>query len=157
MFSKIIDRKIRIAVVGCGRISAKHFEAIKQHNSELELVAVCDVLPVTLEAISKEQDVPGYQKLEDMLAKESLDVIALCSPSGLHSSQTEAAARAGVHVISEKPMATRWSDGVRMVKACDEAGVRLFIVKQNRRNTTLQLLKRAINEKRFLGTSTRVL
>jgi len=46
-------------------------------------------------------------------------------------------------------MATRWSDGVRMVQACDDAGVRLFVVKQNRRNTTLQLLKRAVSEKRF--------
>jgi len=51
--------------------------------------------------------------------------------------------------MTEKPMATRWNDGVAMVKACDEAGVRLFVVKQNRRNTTLQLLRRAIEEKRF--------
>jgi UDP-N-acetyl-2-amino-2-deoxyglucuronate dehydrogenase len=59
------------------------------------------------------------------------------------------AAKAGKHVITEKPMATRWADGVRMVKACDEARVRLFVVKQNRRNATLQLLKRAVDEKRF--------
>jgi len=58
-------------------------------------------------------------------------------------------AEAGVHVLTEKPMATRWSDGVRMVKACDAANVRLFVVKQNRRNSTLQLLKRAVEEKRF--------
>jgi UDP-N-acetyl-2-amino-2-deoxyglucuronate dehydrogenase len=59
------------------------------------------------------------------------------------------AAAAGVNVVTEKPMATRWHDGLRMVRACDEANVRLFVVKQNRRNTTLQLLKRAIREKRF--------
>jgi UDP-N-acetyl-2-amino-2-deoxyglucuronate dehydrogenase len=51
--------------------------------------------------------------------------------------------------MTEKPMATRWHDGVRMVKACDEAGVRLFVVKQNRRNATLQLLKKAIEHDRF--------
>jgi len=52
-------------------------------------------------------------------------------------------------VMTEKPMTTRWQDGVRMVRACDDANVRLFVVKQNRRNTTLQLLKRAVEEKRF--------
>ncbi len=71
------------------------------------------------------------------------------------------AAQHKVHVMTEKPMATRWNDGVNMVKACDRMGVRLFVVKQNRRNTTLQLLKRAVTEKRFgqdpHGASERVL
>jgi UDP-N-acetyl-2-amino-2-deoxyglucuronate dehydrogenase len=57
--------------------------------------------------------------------------------------------RHGVNVVTEKPMATRWQDGVRMVRACDQANVRLFVVKQNRRNSTLQLLKRVFDEKRF--------
>jgi UDP-N-acetyl-2-amino-2-deoxyglucuronate dehydrogenase len=51
--------------------------------------------------------------------------------------------------MTEKPMATRWADGLAMVKACDEAGVRLFVVKQNRRNRTLQLLRQAIGQGRF--------
>ena len=59
------------------------------------------------------------------------------------------AAKAGVNIISEKPMATQWADGIEMIKACDNADVRLFVVKQNRKNTTLQLLKRAIDEQRF--------
>ena len=67
----------------------------------------------------------------------------------MHANQAILAARFGVHVMTEKPMATRWQDGVRMVRACDEANVHLFVVKQNRRNTTLQLLKRVVDEKRF--------
>ena len=62
--------------------------------------------------------------------------------SQLHPDQAIEIAKAGKHVITEKPMATRWEDGKRMVKACDDAGVRLFVVKQNRRNATLQLLKK---------------
>ena len=84
-----------------------------------------------------------------MLQEERIDVIALCTPSGLHPDQAVTGAKHRVNVITEKPMATRWADGVRMVKACDEARVRLFVVKQNRLNRTLQLLKRAISEKRF--------
>jgi UDP-N-acetyl-2-amino-2-deoxyglucuronate dehydrogenase len=84
-----------------------------------------------------------------MLQKEDLDLVALCTPSGLHPEQAAMAAKHKVNVITEKPMATRWSDGIAMVRACDEAGVRLFVVKQNRRNATLQLLKRAVEKKRF--------
>ena len=84
-----------------------------------------------------------------MLENEKLDLVVFCTPSGIHAKQTEICAKFGVNVMTEKPMATNWGDGVRMVKACDEAGVRLFVVKQNRTNLTLQLLKRAIEEKRF--------
>jgi UDP-N-acetyl-2-amino-2-deoxyglucuronate dehydrogenase len=84
-----------------------------------------------------------------MLESEDIDIVALCTPSGIHACQTQVAASYGVHVMTEKPMATRWQDGVSMVKACDNAGVYLFVVKQNRRNSTLQLLKRAVEEKRF--------
>ncbi len=145
----IKDRKIRIAIVGCGRISRNHFGSIEKHADDFELVAVCDIDPAVLNEHSDKYNVPGYQDLDVLLAKEKLDIVALCTPSGIHPDQTTLAAKHKVHVMTEKPMATRWSDGVRMVKACDDAGVRLFVVKQNRRNTTLQLLKRAVTEKRF--------
>ncbi|MBL4774432.1 MAG: Gfo/Idh/MocA family oxidoreductase [Mariprofundus sp.] len=143
------DRKIRIAVVGCGRISKNHFGSIEKHADELELVAVCDVNAEVLESHASQYGVNGYRNLEDMLEKEDIDLISICTPSGLHADQVSLAAKHGVHVMTEKPMATRWSDGLRMVKACDAARVRLFVVKQNRRNPTLQLLKRAASEGRF--------
>lgn len=145
----IQDRRIRVAVVGCGRISKNHFGSIDKHAADVELVAVCDTDPQVLEQHASAHGVPGYRSLEQLLATETLDLAILCTPSGLHAEQAILAARAGVHVMTEKPMATRWQDGVRMVRACDEAGVRLFVVKQNRRNRTLQLLKRAVDEKRF--------
>jgi UDP-N-acetyl-2-amino-2-deoxyglucuronate dehydrogenase len=148
-YPSITGRKIRIAIVGCGRISKNHFGSIQQHNDELELAAICDIDPVVLSEHSERYKVPAYRDLEEMLEKEQLDLVALCTPSGVHPDQAILAAKHGVNVMTEKPMATRWNDGVRMVKACDDAGVRLFVVKQNRRNTTLQLLKRAVAEKRF--------
>jgi UDP-N-acetyl-2-amino-2-deoxyglucuronate dehydrogenase len=93
--------------------------------------------------------IKGYTDLEKMLVSESLDLVAICTPSGIHADQTEICAKYSVNVMTEKPMATRWDDGLRMVKACDDAGVRLFVVKQNRFNVTLKLLKRAIEENRF--------
>lgn len=149
MFSEITNRKIRIAIVGCGRISKNHFGSIEKHAENIELVSVCDVDESVLKEHQDKYSVPGYQSLEEMLKKEELDIVSICTPSGIHPRQVVLAAKAGIHVMTEKPMATRWKDGVRMVQACDEAGVRLFVVKQNRRNTTLQLLKRAVDEKRF--------
>jgi UDP-N-acetyl-2-amino-2-deoxyglucuronate dehydrogenase len=145
----IKGRKIKIAVVGCGRISRNHFGSIEAHNDQLELVAICDINPVVLAEHAEKYKVPAYLDMKEMLEKEQIDLVALCTPSGTHPDQTVLAAKHKVHVMTEKPMATRWNDGVRMVKACDEAGVRLFVVKQNRRNSTLQLLKRATTEKRF--------
>jgi len=141
--------KIKIAVVGCGRISKKHFEAINKHDSDLELVSICDSNQYVLDQHTAELSVNGYTSMKAMLQSVEIDIVVICTPSGIHPDQTVLAAEHGVHVMTEKPMATRWNDGLRMVRACDKAGVRLFVVKQNRKNSTLQLLKRAITEKRF--------
>lgn len=148
-FPIITGRKIRVGLVGCGRISKNHFGSIEQHAEHLQLVAVCDIDAVALKAHADQYKVPGYTQMADMLAAEQLDLIVLCTPSGLHPAQAILAAQHKVHVLTEKPMGTRLADGLAMVKACDEAGVRLFVVKQNRRNATLQLLKRAMEQGRF--------
>ncbi len=149
MFPTVTGRKIRIAIVGCGRIARNHFGAIEKHADNLELVAVCDTDKQVLAEHAEKYRAPGHDCLERLLAEAKPDLVALCTPSGLHPEQTILAARHGVNVMTEKPMATRWRDGLAMVRACDEAKVRLFVVKQNRRNATLQLLKRAVSEKRF--------
>jgi len=145
----IIERKIRIALVGCGRIAQKHFDAIESHADRIELVAVCDTDSAALSAAARRTGARGFESLVELLADGSADVVVLCTPSGQHPTQTIQIAESGRHVITEKPMATRWADGKRMVEACDAAGVRLFVVKQNRRNATLQLLKHAVEQKRF--------
>lgn len=145
----IADRKIRVALVGCGRISSNHFDAIKQHSERMELVDVCDTNVDALEKATARTGVNGHRSLTSMLEVTTADIVVLSTPSGLHPEQAVECASAGRHVITEKPMATRWHDGQRMVKAFDEANRRLFVVKQNRLNATLQLLKRAVDQKRF--------
>jgi len=149
MFPKVEGRKIRMAIVGCGRISRNHFGSIEKHKDNIELVSICDTNEEVLKKHETLYKVKGYLDLGKMLEEQTLDLVSICTPSGMHPKQVELVAQHGIHVMTEKPMATRWQDGVRMVRACDKAGVHLFVVKQNRRNTTLQLLKRAISEKRF--------
>jgi UDP-N-acetyl-2-amino-2-deoxyglucuronate dehydrogenase len=145
----IVNRKLRFALVGCGRIARNHFDAMRQHAQNIDLVAVCDSDPATLAGAVQDTGAPGFASLTDLLAATACDCVVLSSPSGLHAQQAMEAAAAGADVITEKPMATRWSDGLAMVRACDDAGVRLFVVKQNRRNRTLQLLKQAVDKGRF--------
>lgn len=145
----VTDRKIRFALVGCGRIAQNHFAAIEKHGERCELVDVCDTASAPLQSAVAKTGARGHAKLADLLDNTNADCVILTTPSGLHPSQAIAVAQAGKHVMTEKPMATRWKDGLAMVDACDRAGVRLFVVKQNRRNATLQLLKRAVEKKRF--------
>lgn len=145
----ITDRKIRFALVGCGRIAQNHFAALKQHTERSELVGVCDVNAQARASAANETGAKPYANLGNMLGDTNADIVILTTPSGLHPEQTIEIAASGRNVMTEKPMATRWHDGLRMVKACDDANIRLFVVKQNRRNPTLQLLKRAMELGRF--------
>jgi UDP-N-acetyl-2-amino-2-deoxyglucuronate dehydrogenase len=143
------DRKVRFGLVGCGRISGKHIEAIRAHGERAEVAAVCDVDPRALEQAAAATGAAPFASLDALLEGSDVDAVILATPSGVHAEQGILAAAAGRHVVSEKPMATRWDDGKRLVQACDRAGVQLFVVKQNRRNATTQLLKRAIERRRF--------
>ena len=152
--------------MGCGRISRNHIQAIAAHHQRAELVAICDTQAERLEHAQEliaeaAVEYPGdgttpaqYNSYSELLSavqanRTKLDLVVLATPSGLHPGQVIAAAEAGLHVCTEKPMATRWADGVAMVKACDQAGVHLFVVKQNRFNSTLKLVKRQLQAGRF--------
>ena len=105
-----------------------------------------DVNSETLEDVQTKYDVNGYSDFISMLSQENLDIVIIILQL-LHAEQTIIAAQHGVHVICEKPMAIKYEDGLRMVRACEKAGVHLFVVKQNRLNSTIQLLKRAVDNR----------
>jgi len=137
-----------VALVGCGRISKNHFDAIAKVDG-LRLTAVSDVDEARARAAGEANGVPWFASYADMLAKASCDIVTVATPSGLHSAQGVLAARAGKHVITEKPMSITLEQADALVEACDDAGVKLFVVKQNRLNPSVQLLKRAVDKGRF--------
>ena len=138
----------KIALVGCGRISQKHFEAI-QSEKKFILTGVCDTNIERAKLIGKQYNVPHFKNLEKMLESLKIDILSICTPSGLHPQHGIIAAEHKIHIITEKPMATRLNEADALIQACDRHNVHLFVVKQNRLNTTMQLLKRAINKDRF--------
>src|SRR3546814_637370 len=115
------DRKVRFALVGCGRISKNHIGAIEKHQDRAELVEICDTNPAALKAAHEATGARPFASLGELLAESTADAVVLATPSGLHPWQAIEVAQSGRHVVSEKPMATRWEDGKRMVKACDDA------------------------------------
>lgn len=142
------EREFKVALVGCGRISTNHFEALSRIDG-LRLSAVCDVVEERAKAAGEKWGVPWFTSYEQLLERGECDVVTLATPSGMHPNHGILAARAGKHVVSEKPMAISLSAADDLVNACDEAGVQLFVVKQNRLNATIQLLKRALDKGRF--------
>ncbi len=142
-------KKLKFGLVGCGRISSKHFESINLIE-EAEMVACADIIFERAKTSAEKYGVKEYfEDYNEMFEKIDLDVVIITTPSGLHPEIGIAAANKKINVVSEKPMATNLKDADRLIKACDDNKVHLFVVKQNRLNTTMQLLKRAIDKKRF--------
>ena len=140
--------EFRVSLVGCGRISRNHFDAVARVPG-LRLTAVCDIVEPRARAAGERLAVPWFTSYADMLAADAADVVTVATPSGLHPEHGIAAARAGMHVVSEKPMAISLDGADALVRACDDARVHLFVVKQNRLNPPVQLLRRAIEKGRF--------
>ncbi len=148
---------IRIAIVGCGRIAKRHAELLGTGQiAGARLVAVCDSVAERAQAFAAKYDVPGYSSLAELLAQSDAQVIVVLTPSGSHAALAIEVAQARRHIVVEKPMALTLDDADAMIRAADEAGVRLFVVKQNRFNVPVVKAREALDAGRFgqlvLGT-----
>lgn len=148
---------IRFAIVGCGRIAKRHAELLGTGQIKgATLAAVCDIVPERAKAFAERFSVPGFISIEELLAQSDIDVITVLTPSGMHADLAVQAARTGRHIVVEKPMALTLEDADRMIAAADAAGVRLFVVKQNRFNVPVVKARQALDAGRLgqlvLGT-----
>lgn len=136
---------IGFAIVGCGRIGERHASHVGQYG---QLAAVCDLVEEKADKIAKAHGARPFTNIEDMLesCREDIDVIAICTPNGLHAEHTIQAFKAGYHVICEKPMALTVHECGEMIKAGERANKRLFVVKQNRYNPPVEHLKALLDE-----------
>jgi UDP-N-acetyl-2-amino-2-deoxyglucuronate dehydrogenase len=142
---------LNIALVGCGRISVRHAELLGSGLIEhARLAAVCDIDPAKAKAVGTQYKVPYYTDMYQMAEQEKdVDIISLLTPSGLHAEHVVTLAPYRKHLIVEKPMALSLDDADSMIQTCDEYGIKLFVIKQNRFNVPVMKLKEAIARKRF--------
>ena len=139
--------KLKFAIIGCGRIGQRH--AVHIQNSGM-LAAVCDVIPEKAQEVGKKYNANAYTSIEDLLkAEEHLDVIAICTPNGLHAEHSIKALKAGINVLCEKPMALSVRECGEMIKTAENANKRLFIVKQNRFNPPVEAIKKLLDEEKL--------
>lgn len=148
---------IKIAILGCGRIASRHADLLKNGQIEnAELSAVCDISEERATSFGQKYSVQSFTSLSEMIDIADVDLVAVCTPSGSHAADVIEVARHSKHVVVEKPMALTLEDADKMIAACSEAGVRLFVVKQNRYNLPIIKLKEALDRGRlgkvFLGT-----
>lgn len=144
-------KKLNFALIGCGRISKNHIEALKNNQDLATLVAVCD-LKIEKAQDAKElyqQDIRVYTDYEEMLNKETLDAVAIATESGNHCTITVKSLQAGCHVIVEKPMALSTQDAQSMIDAAQTSNKKLCVCHQNRFNPPIQHLRTALEKERF--------
>jgi UDP-N-acetyl-2-amino-2-deoxyglucuronate dehydrogenase len=142
-------KKLNFGIIGCGRIAYKHAEAIKK-NEKANLLYVCDIIEERAVDYKNKYGAERYfTDYHEMLEMPDLDVVNICTPSGMHAEMGIAAAKAGKHVIVEKPMALSSIDADALINACDENRVKLAVCFQNRFNPPVQKLRRALEEGRF--------
>jgi len=148
-------KKYKFALIGCGRISYKHINAINEIENA-ELVAVCDIKEGRAKKKGEENNIPWYTDYHKMLENEDIDIVNILVESGKHTEVFKDIIKYKKHIIVEKPMALTLADADDMSRISDEAGIKLFVVKQNRFNAPVQLLRRSLEEGRFgkliLGT-----
>ncbi len=139
------------ALAGCGRISKNHVETLLQLEKDglAKLAGCCDTNPERACAVAEKTGCQAFPSIASMLEAVPCDVVTICTPSGLHPAHVEEAAKYGCHALSEKPAGTGLASVDRAIDACDAAGVGYFVVKQNRFNKTITLLRQALDSGRF--------
>ncbi len=148
---------LNFVLIGCGRIAVRHSELLgKGQIGNARLAAVCDVVADRARKCGEQYSVPWFTDMHEMMRVVSTDVVTVLTESGHHADHVIALAPYGKHIVVEKPMALTLASADDMIRACDRAGVKLFVVKQNRFNVPVLKLREAIERGRFgkivLGT-----
>lgn len=149
--------KLKFAIIGCGRISYKHIEALIKNKDEASLVSVCDIIESNALAkkneyeskINNEKSVNVYTDYKEMLEKENIDVVTIATESGYHPEIAIYCMNKGKHVIVEKPMALSIEDADKMIECAKKNNVKLCVSHQNRFNKPIKKLREAIESNRF--------
>ena len=141
---------LNFGLVGCGRIAKRHSELLGYGEIKgARLAAVCDIVPEKAHAFGERFGVPAFTDMDEMTRAADIDVFVVLTESGRHAEHVINLARYGKHIMVEKPMALTLADADAMIRACDEAGRKLFVVKQNRFNVPVQKLREAMDAGRF--------
>jgi UDP-N-acetyl-2-amino-2-deoxyglucuronate dehydrogenase len=137
-------KRFRVGIIGCGSIFPMHSVSVVQ-QANAELVAVCDIKEDRAKQRAEEYNCAYYLDYQEMIDKENLDVVHICTPHYLHAPMAVYAAEKGVHILTEKPMAIELADAYAMIEAAENSGVVLGVIFQNRYNPGSKLIKEVLD------------
>ena len=143
---------LKFAILGCGRIAKKHAELIGGgHIKGAELSAVCDLDENRARTYGEQYKIPYFTDMHQMMKEQgdNIDIISILTPSGMHAAHTLELSVYRKHIVVEKPIALTLEHADKMIQACDRAGTKLFVVKQNRYNLPVLKLREALEAERF--------
>jgi UDP-N-acetyl-2-amino-2-deoxyglucuronate dehydrogenase len=143
-----MTRKLRFGIIGCGVIGRIHAEAIAS-LADAQLVAVADSVPELAQKLAEKFHVTPYSDAQEMLAREHLDVVDVCTPSGQHGEHARQVMRAGVNVIVEKPMEISLQAIEEMLRVQQETGVKMAVISQHRFDPDTAKVHELIEEQAF--------
>jgi predicted dehydrogenase len=135
--------ELGFGIIGAGMIARYHATGIAE-TPGARLAALCASGAARAAQAEAEFGVPCVASLDALLARPDVDVVSICTPSGLHAAQAIAAARAGKHVLVEKPIALTLAEADAMIAACDAAGVRLGVALQRRTDPGFRAVHAAV-------------
>ena len=144
---------MKYALIGCGRIATNHVTAAVNNN--MEIVAVCDIVPEKMEAILKkhglvdDKSIKRYTDYKKMIEENELELVSIATESGKHASIALDVIDACINVIIEKPMAMNIADAEEIIKRAAEKNVKVSACHQNRFNVAIQEVRKAIEGERF--------
>lgn len=146
-------KPMKYALIGCGRISTNHIKAAL--NNELEIVAVCDIVPDHMQEVlekhglENDSSIARYTDYRKMLEEQDVELVSIATESGSHASIALDVIDRGIPVVIEKPMAMSIADAEEIIRRADEKGVKVSACHQNRFNVAVQKMRRALEEGRF--------
>jgi len=135
--------KIGWGIIGCGVISGTHVDAVKA-NKQAELVQVCDIVEEKAKKVAEEHNCSYVTSIKELLSNDDIQAVSICTPSGMHSEHAIAAARAGKHILCEKPLDITLEKIDAMIEAAEVNDVKLAAVFQYRTYATSQKVRQAV-------------
>lgn len=141
-----MQKKLGFGIIGCGIIADFHANAIYECENDAELIGVCDVVFDAAEKFAHRHGTKAFLNEDALLNCDDIDVVCICTPSGYHHASVIAAARAGKHIICEKPLAINKEQLDAVEEECKKAGVTVSVISQNRYAKSIRRVKSAIDE-----------
>lgn len=151
------NHKLQFGLIGCGRVAPRHAKYITELPGA-ELVAVADVIQARADRFAEDYNTLAYDDYVELIQNPNIEVVSICTPSGLHAEMGIQAAEAGKHLLVEKPIALKLADADALIEAAASNDVKLCVVLQNRYNPPMVQAYRAIQEGKLgrllLGSAT---